>query len=233
VVHLDTGHKFPEMIAFRRELGAEWDLDLVVVRNEAAHAAGVGPGVDALECCTALKTRALEQVVAERGFDALLLAIRRDEHAVRAKERTFSPRDALFRWAYADQPLEAWDQHLAPPPLEAESPRPRAQQPLPSAADEAGLRGVGHVRVHPLLDWRERDVWELCRRDGVPVHPLYFARAGRRYRSLGCMPCTQPVESSAATIAEIISELAQCQSAERAGRLQDKVMQKLRALGYM
>ena len=225
VVHQDTSHKFPEMIEFRGWLAKLWGLDLVVARNDAALAAGVGPRKDALQCCTALKTRALETIVAERGFDALLLAIRRDEHAIRAKERVFSPRDRAFRWSYADQPLEVWDQYVAP----GSSVHPGARSRPPVAA--------GHVRVHPLLHWREIDVWELSRRDGLPINPLYFARNGRRYRSLGCMPCTEPIESAATTVEQIVAELAQTRAAERAGRLQDKerafMMQKLRALGYM
>jgi sulfate adenylyltransferase subunit 2 len=222
VVHLDTGHKFPEMLAQRSQLSAEWGFELVVARNEAAMRAGVGPAQDTLECCTALKTRALEAIVLERRFDALLLAIRRDEHAVRAKERVFSPRDRGFRWAYGDQPLEVWSQYAS-------------TQGSPEATEARD--GGQHVRVHPLLHWRERDVWRLHLRDRLPVNPLYFAREGRRYRSLGCMPCTAPVASTAATIEQILDELDQTTAAERAGRLQDKersfMMQKLRALGYM
>jgi len=225
VVHLDTSHKFPEMIDFRGRLAELWGLDLVIARNDAALAAGVGPRGDALECCTALKTRALESIVAERGFDALLLAIRRDEHAIRAKERVFSPRDRGFRWSYADQPLEVWNQYV----VREGSPEPRAR---PSERTVAG-----HVRVHPMLHWRESDVWQLTLRDELPVNPLYFARDGRRYRSLGCMPCTEPIESTAGTVEQILVELSHARAAERAGRLQDKerafMMQKLRALGYM
>ena len=222
VVHLDTGRKFPEMLALRGELSAAWGFELVVARNETAMRAEVGPERDALACCTALKTRALEAIVAERRFDALLLAIRRDEHAVRAKERVFSPRDRAFRWAYGDQPLEVWSQYA----------------PMRSSPAPADARGGGeHVRVHPLLHWRERDVWRLHLHAELPVNPLYFARAGRRYRSLGCMPCTEPVASSAATIEQILAELDRSTAAERAGRLQDKersfMMQKLRVLGYM
>jgi sulfate adenylyltransferase subunit 2 len=94
-IHLDTGRKLPEMVAFRGQLAREWGLDLRVVRNEAALARGVGPeSAEVLACCQALKTEALRQAVAELGLEAVLLGIRRDEHGVRAKERTFSPRTA-------------------------------------------------------------------------------------------------------------------------------------------
>ncbi|MFC1806109.1 sulfate adenylyltransferase subunit CysD, partial [Planctomycetota bacterium] len=112
VIHIDTGYKFPEMYAFRDTLAREWGLDLIVASNEAARAAGVGPDTGAkLDCCTALKTEALKQVLREHGFEAVLLGIRRDEHGIRAKERYFSPRDEHFAWDYRNQPAELWDQY--------------------------------------------------------------------------------------------------------------------------
>jgi sulfate adenylyltransferase subunit 2 len=100
------------------------------------------------------------------------------------------------------------------------------------------LVGEGtHMRVHPVLHWRELDIWEYVKKEGIPVNPMYFAENGRRYRSLGCEPCTTSIESSAASIEEIVEELKTTRIAERAGRAQDKektfTMQKLRALGYM
>jgi len=88
-------------------------LNLVIARNEEAMKAGVGPKDGKFECCTALKAEALMKCLDKHGFDALLLAIRRDEHGIRAKERVFSPRDKEFRWNYRDQPLEMWDQYQA------------------------------------------------------------------------------------------------------------------------
>jgi sulfate adenylyltransferase subunit 2 len=214
VLHLDTGHKFPEMYAFRDRLAREWDLDLRVVRNQQALDAGVGPARGALECCTRLKTGALKQALEQHRFDGLLLAIRWDEHGVRAKERVFSPRDAESAWDYDHQPCELWAR-------------------FPTTPATPG----GHVRVHPLLHWREVDVWEYVLREGLPVNPLYFARDGRRFRSLGCEPCTVPIQSQAADVAAIVDELKRVRTAERAGRLLDKerafIMQKLRAMGYM
>ncbi len=214
VIHIDTTHKFPEMYTFRDELVKEWGLDLLVARNEEALAAGVGPhGESKLECCDALKTQALKQFIAQNRFEGLLLGIRRDEHGIRAKERYFSPRDRQFRWNYEDQPPELWDQYT-------------------TEADEEF-----HLRVHPVLEWRELDIWRYVRRENLPVNQLYFAKNGKRYRSLGCQTCCAPVDSEASTIDEIIAEIETGRTAERAGRAQDKedayTMQKLRSLGYM
>jgi sulfate adenylyltransferase subunit 2 len=213
VIHIDTSYKFKSMYAFRDKLAKEWGLDLIVARNEEPIKQGVGPKDGKFECCTRLKTEALKQCLDEHGFDALILAIRRDEHGIRAKERYFSPRDKEFRWNYRDQPLEMWDQ-------------------FQSVTGEKT-----HTRVHPILHWRELDVWEYVRQENLPVNPMYYAADGRRYRSLGCEPCTFTIESNAKTIDEIVEELKVTKIAERSGRAQDKekafTMQKLRALGYM
>ncbi|MCL0057497.1 sulfate adenylyltransferase subunit 2 [Dehalococcoidales bacterium] len=213
VIHIDEGYGFRQMYEFRDEIAKEWECELVIARNEEALKRGVSPKGGKLECCTKLKTEALKKCLEEHGFDALILAIRRDEHGIRAKERYFSPRDETFRWAYRNQPLEMWDQFQ-------------------------GLTEEGsHMRVHPILHWRELDVWEYIKQEGIPVNPMYFAVGGKRYRSLGCEPCTSPVDSNATTIDEIIEELKITKIAERSGRAQDKerafTMQKLRALGYM
>jgi len=93
------------------------------------------------------------------------------------------------------------------------------------------------MRIHPILHWRELDVWEYVRAEGIPINPMYYARNGKRYRSLGCEPCTNPIASTASTVDEIVDELRTTKIAERSGRAQDKensfTMQKLRALGYM
>jgi len=212
VVYIDTSFHFQEMYDFRDYCVDRWDLDLIVARNDQALAAGMGPE-NKLECCTALKTQALKDCIAQYGFEALLLGIRRDEHGIRAKERYFSPRDQKFQWDYENQPPELWDQYSA-------------------RADEET-----HIRVHPLLHWREVDIWRYIQREGLEVVPLYFAKDGLRYRSLGCQSCCAPVASEAATVDEIIAEIETSSIAERAGRAQDKedayTMQKLRALGYM
>ncbi len=214
MLHIDTSFKFPEIYEFREKYAKEFGLRLIVTRNEEALAAGMSPGGnDKLACCNALKTQALKNTIDKEKFEALLLGIRRDEHGIRAKERYFSPRDGDFKWNYKDQPPELWDQFKS------------------SAIDET------HLRVHPLLHWTEIDIWRYTQRENIPVCPLYFAKNGKRYRSIGCHTCCGPVDSDADTIDKIVKELETTTTAERAGRAQDKesayTMQKLRALGYM
>ena len=160
-----------------------------------------------------LKTVALQQVMADQKWDALITGIRRDEDSTRAKERYFSPRNAQYEWEYKDQPPEFWGQF--------------------TTSVEPGE----HVRVQPLLDWTESDIWRYIQKNNIPIPQMYFAREGKRYRSLGCWPITKPVESNAATIEDIIAELQVTKTSERAGRAQDhherNAMQKLRAKGFM
>lgn len=213
LVHIDTSFKIPEMIAFRDKLAREWNLRLVVGQNRQALASGMCPEKGRVNCCHALKTEALQQLMAEKGYTGLILGIRRDEEGTRAKERYFSPRDKRFEWNYKDQPPELWDQF------------------------KTDFDKDTHVRIHPLLHWTEIEIWQYIRRENIPIVDLYFARDGRRYRSLGCWPCTKPIESNASTVDEIIEELRTIGTAERAGRAQDQeetyAFQKLRARGYM
>ena len=211
-LHIDTTYKFKEIYEFRDKYCKMWNLDLVVARNEKAIAAGMNCEKK-LECCTALKTEGLKMAIAEHGFEALLLGIRRDEHGIRAKERYFSPRDEEFKWNYQDQPPELWDQYK-------------------NQAEEKT-----HIRVHPLLHWTEVDIWYYIRRENIPITDLYFAKNGKRYRSIGCETCCNPIDSDASNVDEMIYELEHTNVSERSGRAQDKedtyTMQKLRALGYM
>ncbi len=214
VMHIDTSFKFPEMYAFRERYAQEWGLDLIVSRNDEALARGISYEThDAVTVAHELKTVGLQQAMAQHGFAGLVLGIRRDEEGTRAKERVFSPRDRNFEWHYKDQPPELWDQF------------------------NTSFSRDTHVRVHPLLHWTELDIWEYTRREGIPVCSLYFARDGRRYRSLGCMPVTRPIDSTATTLDAIVEELRHTTTPERAGRSMDHsqayAMQKLRALGYM
>jgi len=211
VIHVDTSYKFPEMIKFRDKLTKEWHLNLLIAQNKKALKEGMGPKRGRLECCGALKTEALKQFLQKEKFDAILVGIRRDEHGIRAKERYFSPRDKKFHWDPKNQPSELWDFY------------------------GSLLKDQDHIRVHPILHWTEQDVWEYVKAENIPVNSLYFAKNGRRYRSLGCAPCTNPVESKADTIDKIIEELGATKVNERSGRDQDKeyMMEKLRALGYM
>ena len=217
VVHIDTSYKFKEIYDFRDKYAREWDLRLIIGKNNEALKEGICPDKGKLECCNQLKTIALKQVIGEHDFKALLLGIRRDEHGIRAKERYFSPRDENFRWDYKNQPPELWDQHKTE-----------------HAQEE-------HIRVHPLLHWTEKDVWDYVLRENLPVVDLYFAKNinGKmmRYRSIGCETCCNPIDSEADNLEKIVEELRTTKVAERSGRAQDKerayMMQKLRSLGYM
>ena len=214
VLHIDTTYKFPEMYKFRDHYAKEFGLNLIVEKNEEAIKNGVGYEThDAFTCCHELKTIALQKAIVKHRFDALFVGIRRDEHNIRAKERHFSQRDINFSWDYKNQSAEMWD-HF-----------------------KADTDGGKHIRVHPLLEWTEFDIWAYIQREQIPVNELYFAKDGRRYRSLGCMPITKSVESDADTIDKIVEEIRTTKTAERAGRAQDKekayIMQKLRSLGYM
>jgi len=213
VMHLDTGYKFKDIYSFREEYARKWNLNLIVAKNQEALDKGMGPEKDRFKCCTELKTDNLKKAIAQYKFRALYLGIRRDEHGIRAKERIFSPRDEEFEWDYKNQPPELWDQYKT------------------KAKDEE------HLRIHPLLGWRELDIWEYVRREKIPIVSLYFAKNGKRYRSIGCEPCCKPVDSNADTIDKIVEELKTSRVSERSGRAQDKesayMMQKLRSLGYM
>ena len=211
VMLLDTGNEFPEVYAFRDRLLAEWSLDYV---NAAC------PPVEATDAtlppaarAAARKTLGLKAIIAERGFRGILLGIRRDEQLIRGKERVFSPRRPDGSWDFRDQPAEFWDHYQTDFPAEV------------------------HVRVHPLLAWTELDIWRYVERERIPVCELYFARGGKRYRSLGESDITFPIDSNAATIPEIIAELEQTRQSERAGRAMDHeredTFERLRAAGYM
>jgi len=213
VIHIDTSYKIPAMIEFRERMAREWGLDLVIGKNDKALKAGMRPENGRIKCCEALKTIPLQSLVAKKGYNALMLAIRRDEEGTRAKERIFSPRDKNFEWNFKEQPPEFWEQF------------------------NTNFDADVHVRVHPMLQWTELNVWEYIQRENIPVIDLYFAKKGRRYRSLGCQQCTGTFKSDAKNVAEIIKELKHTRQREREGRAQDKedtyAMQKLRVKGYM
>jgi len=216
LVHIDTSYKIPSMIEYRDRLAREWNLQLVVGMNKPVLEEGrTYPNGRAtrVECCGWLKKDGLQQVIEHYGYTGIIVGVRRDEDPTRAKERYFSPRNAEFEWDYKDQPPEFWNHFTT----------------------EVGPGE--HVRVQPLLDWTEIDIWRYCEREKIPLPGMYFARHGRRFRSLGCMPITKDVPSTATTIDEIIEELKVTRTSERAGRAQDhherNAMQKLRAKGFM
>ena len=215
-VHVDTSYKIPEMIQFRDQKVKEWNIDLVIGQNKAALAAGKtfpNGALTRVECCGLLKKDALQQVIEEKDYQAVIVGIRRDEEGTRAKERYFSPRDRNFEWNFKDQPPELWDQF------------------------KTDFDPGTHIRIHPLLHWTEMNVWEYIEREKIPIVDLYFAKDGFRYRSLGCAPCTKPVPSQATTVPEIIEELKATKTSERSTRAQDQesedAFERLRASGYM
>lgn len=240
LVHIDTHYKIPEMIEYRNRLALEWGLTLVVGQNrEALAAKQTFPDgtIDRIACCRRLKAEALRRTlsgewVRERldlatgefvvdedrePYTGVIAGVRADEEGSRSKERSFSPRDAENDWNVDDQPPELWRYY------------------------KTEFAPGTHVRVHPLLDWTELNVWEYIERENIPVTSLYFDQgAGLRYRSLGCHPCTNPVESTASTVSDIVAELRSgkfSNIAERSGRAQDADdgggLETLRREGYM
>ncbi len=240
LIHIDTAFKIPEMIAYRDRLAAQWHLNLIYGENRAAlDAKRTFPdrAVDRLTCCALLKTEALKKTLsgewpryrfnpATRTYDVdpntepftgIIAGVRADEEGSRSKERYFSPRDTQNVWDIAEQPPEFWNQY------------------------KTDFAPGTHVRIHPLLDWTELNIWEYIEREKIPTVSLYYNQGdGKRYRSLGCWPCTHPVESEARTPAEIIEELRTgkfANIAERSGRAQDSEdgggLETLRRDGYM
>ena len=211
VLHVDTGKKFREMYAVRDRYSKEWGLKLLV--ETCPPVEQMDPTLPPAARSAARKTAGLNGALARHGFNGLVAGIRRDEEGTRAKERYFSPRDARNTWNLQDQPPEFWNQYMTSFP--------------PGT----------HVRVHPLLHWNELDVWRYIRRENIPVVDLYFAKDGRRYRSLGDEDITSPIASQAATLDEIIEELATTRIAERSGRAMDHeaedAFERLRSAGYL
>ncbi|MFH1508441.1 MAG: sulfate adenylyltransferase subunit CysD [Candidatus Omnitrophota bacterium] len=214
VIHIDTGFKFRQMYEYRDKYTSKWKLKTIIIKNDKARKDKISPVSGKFECCNALKTIALSDSVRRLKLKALMVGIRRDEHSIRAKERFFSIRDENSSWNYMNQPAELWMEYY-----------------------KTVVNSGAHYRIHPILAWREIDVWSYIKRERIPVVSLYFAKSKRRYRSIGCECCCEPVNSSANTINKIIQEIDKSKAGERDGRAQDKeqeyMMQKLRSLGYM
>ena len=242
LLHVDTGWKFREMIAFRDRRAAETGLDLRVHTNPQGLAAGIGPISHGATVHTdVMKTEALKQALEQWQVDAAIGGARRDEEKSRAKERIFSFRDAGHRWDPRRQRPELWN--------------------LYNTRTHPGES----VRVFPLSNWTELDVWEYIRREGIEVPSLYFAaerpvierdgalvmvdderlplREGEvarmrrvRFRTLGCYPLTGAIESDAATLDDIIAEMRHATTSERQGRMIDHdpsaSMEKKKREGY-
>jgi len=240
LVHIDTSFKIPEMIAYRDRLAREWRLNMIVGQNRAAledKRTFPDGNVDRLTCCRNLKTDALKHTLSgewprlrlnhdtgryevdrnREPYTGVIVGARADEEGSRSKERYFSPRSAASEWDVGEQPPEFWNQY------------------------KTEFAPGTHVRIHPLLDWTELNIWEYIARERIPTVSLYYDQGnGLRYRSLGCAACTSAVHSTSSNVHEIIEELRSgkfAHVAERAGRAQDKDdgggLETLRRDGYM
>ena len=250
LVHIDTSYKLPEMIQYRDRLAMEYRLTMIVGQDEATIKArntfpdkfkanpAMSEAEQALarkECCSLLKSSALKATLQGTGirrrlnlttgvydidpdhepYHGVIGGARSDEEGSRSKERYFSPRDKNNAWDVGDQPPELWNQF------------------------KTDFAPGTHVRIHPLLDWTELNIWEYIKRESIPTVSLYYDQGkGTRYRSLGCGPCQKPIESTSKNVDEIIAELKSGRLhniAERSGRMQDGKhgLEELRREGYM
>lgn len=226
LLHIDTTYKFREMIEFRDRYCAEIGAKLIVHTNRAAIDAGANPfDLGTQKCCGLLKTRALLDALAEGEFDAAIGGARRDEEKSRAKERVYSFRDPHGQWDPKNQRPELWNLF------------------------NSRLNPGESIRVFPLSNWTELDIWEYINLEQIPIVPLYFAkeremvvrRSGLipveanipllpgeraemvmcRMRSLGCSPCTGAIRSEADTLPKIIEEMMLFRRSERENRIID------------
>jgi sulfate adenylyltransferase subunit 2 len=225
LMHIDTGYKFPEMYEFREEFCRKIAARLIVERNEEWIAKGCHPqkiGVD--KCCSHLKTGALLDALRKHGFDAAFGGARREEEKSRAKERVFSLRDSFGQWDPKNQRPELWDIY------------------------NTRINEGETMRVFPLSNWTEQDIWQYIKLEQIPIVPIYFALKREvitskgilipvssdftgnrekikkvlcRFRSLGCIPCTGAIASAATTIDEIIGEVRTAKKSERENRVID------------
>jgi sulfate adenylyltransferase subunit 2 len=242
LLHIDTTWKFREMIAFRDRRARELGLNLLVHTNQEGLAAGITPFTAGSRNYTdVMKTQALKQALDRFNFDGAIGGARRDEEKSRAKERVFSLRAPGHRWD------------------------PKRQRPEPWRLYNTRIQPGETLRVFPLSNWTELDIWDYIARENIPIVPLYFAerrpvvkRNGTwimcdderlplapdelmevrkvRFRTLGCYPLTGAIESEAATLEDIITEMKQSRVSERQGRLIDHddaaSMEKKKAEGY-
>ena len=228
LLHVDTTWKFREMIEFRDRRAAELGIDLIVHINEDGVKEGIGPFSHGSAVHTdVMKTQALKQALDRYGFDAAFGGARRDEEKSRAKERVFSFRSAGHRWDPKNQRPELWQLY------------------------NGRVRKGESIRVFPLSNWTELDIWQYIHQEEIPIVPLYFAkkrpvvaRDGMlimvdddrmqlkegevveerlvRFRTLGCYPLTGAIESDAADLPAIIQEMLLARTSERQGRAIDR-----------
>jgi sulfate adenylyltransferase subunit 2 len=248
LMHVDTGYKFPEMYDFREKFCREIGAKLIIEQNEEWINNGCHPlkiGVD--KCCSYLKTGALLQALRNHGFDAAFGGARREEEKSRAKERIFSVRDEFGQWDPKNQRPELWNLY------------------------NTRISDGTSMRVFPLSNWTEQNIWHYIDLEQIPVVPIYFAMRREvirrdgiliplsscsmvdnnnrgnygddkvetvmcRFRSLGCIPCTGAVESTASTIDDIIREVEAARKSERENRVidltSDSSMEQKKKEGY-
>jgi sulfate adenylyltransferase subunit 2 len=226
LLHIDTSYKFPEMIQFRDWYAGQIDAELIVHQNREALDAGANPfSLGTQKCCGLLKTKSLLDALAEGGFDAAFGGARRDEEKSRAKERIYSFRDAQGQWDPKNQRPELWN--------------------IFNSRIDKGES----IRVFPLSNWTELDIWLYIHAEKIPIVPLYFAREHEavirsgsivlrypgdqllpgeqteivkcRMRSLGCVPCTGAIRSDADSVPKIIEEMVSFRRSERENRAID------------
>ena len=227
LLHIDTTWKFKEMISFRDEVASKYGLELIVHTNQEGVQEGVTPFTRGIsEYTRIMKTLGLRQALDKYGFDGAIGGSRRDEEKSRAKERIFSVREAGHRWNPREQRPELWRTY------------------------NTRLRPEQSMRIFPISDWTELDVWHYISLNEIPINPLYFAKERPvvwrgdqmlmvdderfplingetpenrliRFRTLGCYPLTAAVESTATTISEVLAEVSEVKLSERATRLID------------
>ncbi|MGE0456884.1 MAG: sulfate adenylyltransferase subunit CysD [Bauldia sp.] len=227
LLHIDTGWKFREMIRFRDDTAKRLGFDLIVHTNEEGRAAGINPFDHGSSTYTrVMKTDALKEALTRYGFDAAFGGARRDEEKSRAKERVFSFRTATHAWDPKNQRPELWSLY------------------------NTRINAGESIRVFPISNWTELDIWQYILAERIPIVPLYFAeerpvvhrngqlimvddermrlepgevpeRRSVRFRTLGCYPLTAAVDSEAKTLEDIVAEMLLARTSERSGRLID------------
>src|SRR6195256_6577911 len=226
LLHVDTGYKFPEMIEFRDSYTKEIGAELIVHQNREALEQGANPfALGTQKCCGLLKTKALLDALAAGGFNAAFGGARRDEEKSRAKERIYSFRDSHGQWDPKNQRPELWN------------------------IFNSRINKGESIRVFPLSNWTELDIWRYIQAEEIPIVPLYFAKEREvvmrngsivlihsakevllgektqklkcRMRSLGCVPCTGAIRSEADSVGKIVEEMASFRRSERENRAID------------
>ena len=220
VIQLDTGYEFPEINRFRDKMKEKYKFELIVSKMEDKHK----PEEGITEFCDYHKIENLKKILKDKGYDAALVGIRRDEQGARNKEHYSSPRDkeGLYKTNKEDKTGDSGLKSLTDPEFAG----------WDIYATE--FKDSKHTRIHPLLHFDEKEIWQYILIHKLDICRLYYTRNGERYRSVGCVPLSKPIKSNAKNVNEIIRELEMTKERERSGRQQDKegLMADLRKKGY-